>query len=527
MSDDDDKTTASLDVFILTFNAAKTHIDTSTIAFHLRNAFDHNATDLPELVVICLQEMAPLAHSFIGSYMINPYFQSWVSAVNLAASLPRGSPLPDQATQALESENGSEDGSQDEAQDEARDETRDDLSSSARSTPTRDSSPDSIQDEPGDSPYTLVATRHVGMTGILLLSRDPSALDDLKSTEVGFGAGDMGNKGAVGLRMLFSKNDAKGRKRQTELTFVGAHLAAHEWNLDKRNRNWQSIVSGLLFEDPKKLRGEKSTWPTPGRFGSTVEETQALLARDPNEKEVHDITIYKPGSHLFVAGDLNYRTSKTSPSPNSVFPDFDPKSPHYYLRFLAFDQLILEQAAGRTLHGLGESQIDFPPTYKLDYKDDEVTGAEFQAHRRGLPPANDVVSWMWATHRWPSWCDRVLYLNVPHSVGGDMAIETIAYDALPPVRTSDHRAVYLRLSVPVLEPSILAPSAEFRASNRDDPRVKLPYAIDFEAWDHRERVKKWEWIIGWSMLISQSKRGIAFFTTLAFLGIGAWWLRSR
>lgn len=42
----------SLDVFILTFNAAKERIDAQTFASHLRHAFSHNATGLPDVVVL-------------------------------------------------------------------------------------------------------------------------------------------------------------------------------------------------------------------------------------------------------------------------------------------------------------------------------------------------------------------------------------------------------------------------------------------------------------------------------------------
>ncbi|KAI0965009.1 Endonuclease/exonuclease/phosphatase [Xylaria arbuscula] len=486
-------TPPTVDVFILTFNAAKKLIEPSVFALHLRNAFAENAFDFPELVVVCLQEMAPLEHSFIGSYMINPYFQRWVAAVNLAANPPTAGPRRD---------NGVDD--VDDMDDEGYD-------------------PDGRDDGCGTglSPYTLVTSRNVGMTGILLFARDPAALQKLKSTEVGFGAGDMANKGAVGLRMLFSKPDADGRQRQTELTFVGTHLAAHEWNLERRNRNWASIVSGLLFEDPKKLRSVKSVHPTPRPSpAGNDDEHEQLLSRDAEEraeeKALHDITIYKPGSHLFVAGDLNYRISKTPPDDKSVFPATDPVSPNHFSHFLALDQLAREKAAGRTLHGLAEPKIAFPPTYKLNVKS----------------KADDSVSWKWVENRWPSWCDRVLYLDIPpwasrSPAGSDIVMRTIAYNALPPVATSDHRAVFLRLEVPIIEPSVLAPSDELYASSNDDPRIKLPYAVDLESWDHRARVKKWEWVIGWSMLVSQSKQGIAVFTTLFLVGLGAWWFRSR
>lgn len=274
-----------------------------------------------------------------------------------------------------------------------------------------------------------------------------------------------------------------------------------------------------MFEDPEKLRGTKSAKPTPPT-SSGEDESEALLLQGSNERALHDITIYKPGSHLFVAGDLNYRISKTPPSPESDFPDLNPQSPSYFKRFLALDQLMLEKAAGRTLQGLRESTILFPPTYKLEVTDEGE--------------GRDVVAWKWAPHRWPGWCDRVLYLDIPPWASrsgppatADLKITTVAYDALPPVRTSDHRAVFLRLEVPVLEPSILVPSSELRTSDSNDPRINLPYPIDLESWDHRARVKKWESVIGWSMLVSQSKQGIAVFVALLFIGLGTWWLRSR
>lgn len=48
----DTTTMSSLDVFILTFNAAKEQINSAVFAAHLRDAFAQNATSLPELVVM-------------------------------------------------------------------------------------------------------------------------------------------------------------------------------------------------------------------------------------------------------------------------------------------------------------------------------------------------------------------------------------------------------------------------------------------------------------------------------------------
>lgn len=154
--------------------------------------------------------MVPLAQGLIGPRMVKPYFRKYVSAVNLAAR-------PLDATNPS-GRRGYRDGSQEAHSDE---------------------------DENQGSPYTLVTTRHVGLTGIMLMARDPSTLRDVKTTEVSFGAGSMANKGAVGVRFFISKEDVAGRQRETELTFVGAHLAAHEYNVERRNQNWESTVSGL------------------------------------------------------------------------------------------------------------------------------------------------------------------------------------------------------------------------------------------------------------------------------------------
>jgi hypothetical protein len=419
--------------------------------------------------------MSPLSTAFIGSYFLNPYFARYESALNLAA-----------------------------AQFVAEEERL---------------------HRPMDRPYTLVQTRNVGMTGIMLFARDAAALKNMKTAEVGFGAGDMSNKGAVGLRMTYNKDG-----EETELTFVSTHLAAMEWNLERRNRNWQNIVSGLVFDDPKKILSEDQA--AHKRSGSSG-ETQPLLFHPSTVKELHDLSIYKPGSHLFVAGDLNYRISKTSPPQDAVFPVLDPKSDDYFPRFLPRDQLTAEKAAGRTLHGMSEAPINFPPTYK--YKVLPRQPPETDLARIGAEEDEDEeVQWKFAGHRWPGWCDRVLYLDIPTWVK-DFARETeevpkmdvLAYDCLPVVRSSDHRAVFLRVRVPVLRHEELAPPSDMSPvvgeGGVTDPRFKLPAEIEIESWEHRASVKKWEVLIGWSMAISQSKQGIMFFTTVLAVGIWACW----
>ncbi|KAI1339346.1 inositol 5-phosphatase [Xylariaceae sp. FL0016] len=477
-----------IDVFILTFNAAKSLINVPIFSKHLYDCFGQRSQKaLPELVVVCLQEMAPLAKAFIGSYMLSPYFQSYESAINAAAARF--------------------------ISDEER----------------------RLQASP-DPPYTLIKTGNVGMTGIMLFALHPENIHNLQAAEVGFGAGDMANKGAVGIRLLYTKENYKAQVKETELTFVSTHLAHTEWNLEKRNKNWETIVSGLLFEDPKKLI-RPSAEPTP-RHSQDGQESQPLMDRtlDEQEKAMQKISVYKPGSHLFVAGDLNYRISKTAPDSTSKFPVCEPESPYHWRAFLQRDQLRIEQDAKRTMQGLVEAAINFPPTYKVVCKPTVHSGSTLEDIAVEQDNANDP-KWTWAPHRWPSWCDRVLFTNIPWwaqaPADEHKEMKITVYDAIPPLQTSDHRPVYLRLEVPVMPPSKLSPSdlayeteLALERSEPPDPRVKLPYPIDIQSWEHRAYVKKWESIIGWSMVISKSKQGIAVFVTILVLGMGTWWLRS-
>lgn len=408
--------------------------------------------------------MAPLSDAFRGSYFVRPYFACYESAVNLAAAKL--------------------------VTDEAR------------------------EHQAQDTPYTLVEACNVSMTALMLFARDPAALRNIQMAEVGFGAGDMANKGAVGLRMMFTKDG-----HETELTFVSTHLAAMEWNLNRRNQNWDSIVSGLVFENPKKIATNDLEM-----HARDDSEAEPLLFHPNTEKALHDISMYKPGSHLFVAGDLNYRLSKTSPPAGAAFPVLDRNSQHHYAQFLARDQLTAEKLAGRTLYGLSEAPIRFPPTYKYHVLKPNASRAGLDQVER-QEDENDVIEWKFATHRWPGWCDRILYLDVPGWAKVKAPIQVKAYDCLPVVRTSDHRAVYLRVLVPVLSPDVLRPPEGISDIHDgiEDPRIKLPRAINIEAWEHREAVKKWEQIIGWGMKFSQSKQGILLFVTFVMAGLGAWW----
>lgn len=401
-----------------------------------------------------------MGQSFVGGYLLSPYIAAFEDALNLA-SLSFDDAHPDTVTV----------------------------------TPTSSSAGPK-------KPYTMVKTANVGYTAIILFARNPDSILDIKDAEVGFGAAEMGNKGAVGLRCLYRPE--KGD--QTEVTFVATHLAAMEWNLAKRNANWASIVRGLTFENPEAVVERHRV---SGENGEANEATR-LLHEDLDEshrrlqRELHAISVFKPSSHLFVGGDLNYRISTTSPPPGAAFPSLDPDSEHHYMKFWPLDQLTREKGAGRTLHGLSEGEVAFPPTYKYIVKPNGKN--------------DEDPRWEFAPHRYPSWTDRILYLDTPSSQPS-IAVQT--YDAMPILSTSDHRPVYLRASVPLLSPETLESS--LKPEDVSDPRVRLPVEIDPEAWERRQAARRKEVMAGWSMMLWSTKQGAIVLGTVVAVGFG-WYL---
>ncbi|QSZ37072.1 hypothetical protein DSL72_009164 [Monilinia vaccinii-corymbosi] len=343
------------------------------------------------------------------------------------------------------------------------------------------------------STYTFVASRNVVLTGIMVFAKDPTLVQDLEAGEVGLGACSMGNKGAVGIRFTYGSENTS-----TELTFVAAHLAAMEEGLQRRNQDWKDIVRRLVFS---------STTSNQGANSPQGDEDRPLLSISPQ-----DASIYKSTSHLFFGGDLNYRTSIISPAPNDyieIFPQpQDPiSSPKHYSSLFENDQLNQERLAGRTCHGLIEAPISFPPTYKYKSEGPFMTSDD------------ELNRWPWAKHRWPSWCDRILYLDVPSWVqkaNPQAKIITNKYSALPLLPTSDHRAVALDVTIPLLP----IPEPE-EGEGGDDPRAKMPFDIDIDWKKKREKARMMELVVGFTLYFTSTKEGAALFMAMIVGGVGA------
>lgn len=428
---------AALNLYIVTFNCGLEPIDTEAFASQLFNGLD--SPNLPDILVLSLQEIAPIPLALIGGSFLVPYFERFYHAVQKG---------------------------------------------SRKAANASDNAPI----------YTPIAARNLSMTGIMVFAKDPLRIDDIETGGVGVGLWEMGNKGAVGVRFKYHQGSAF-----TELTFVAAHLAAMESELKRRNEDWKNIVRGLVFSSTSSKRKSEDT--------SLSGEERPLLSISP-----HDASIYKPTSHLFVAGDLNYRTSILSPSPTDhidIFPQphHSPDSENHFSSLFESDQLNQERSAGRTLHGLTEAEITFPPTYK--YKSEEPF----------LTPDDKLKKWPWAQHRWPSWCDRILYLPLPEWVTRSqpsLSITTHKYTALPLFPTSDHRAVTLELSVPIVP--IPAPTAE----EGDDPRVRPPFEINIDWKRKRERARQLELIVGFVGYFTTTKEGGAVAVAVLVGIVGAY-----
>jgi len=486
-----------------------------------------------------LQEVAPLSYAFIGSYFLNPYYARYEEALNLAAAKFVGERGASTTTVDLD------DGGDQEGEGEMLLQTVKKQQQQDQTTQTK--------------LYTLVRAKNVGMTAILLFARDPTAVIRIEEAERGFGAADMGNKGAVGLRVIW-RGDAD---QETEVTFVAAHLAAMEWNLKKRNANWRSIASGLTFTNPRAalpgLFKASTAGPTPdqsgvgegpsSRRGTGVEDSSEATSEEEDEETddqpllrddddqslapehhatLRDTSVFKPSSYLFVSGDLNYRISSTTPPPMSTFPSFDSSSPNHYSTFLSRDQLTQERMAGRAFHGMSEAPIEFGPTYKYNVLD-KPDGAVNEAAVRSGAEVDGVpeVPWKFAPHRWPGWCDRVLFLDLPSSLKTEgKKMDVRAYNSLPLARTSDHRAVFLRVRVPVVGGEAMRKALEEEESDGSsrDPRVNLPVPIDVHAWERREAARRKEMLVGFSAFLWSTQEGALVLATFVLIGVGSWWV---
>ena len=472
---------STLNPYVVTFNCGREPIDPSIFSSHLFSSL--HQVKAPDILILCLQEIAPIANSFLsGSYLV-PFLSPFRHAVTMAAA-------------SLD-----------------------------------------------DASYVNIITRNIGMTAIMVfVLRDQTAqVRWLETAGVGVGVHGMGNKGAVAVRMGYSIGDDS----TLDLTFVSAHLAPMEDKLQRRNEDWKNIVRGLVFTPVSPTAVWKTTAQRlPHESSDENIDTDPLLqASSPSssgEQEQQEqeggeekdsippmTGLYTPTSHLIFAGDLNYRTSSTKPSPDAHLawpqPCTDPTAKQHYSQLLPSDQLAREMRAGRTCHGLQEAPIRFPPTYKYSDEARENAGVGGEGDGEGN-------HWAWARHRWPSWCDRVLYLDLPpwyKSKNAAAKVEVLGYTALPLMTSSDHRAVACSFSVPteaIPEPSDDDDEEEEREEGdaKLDIRLVPPFGLNPLWMEEREAARTKEVVVGMAAYLGLTWEGRGLLLAIVLGAVGGW-----
>lgn len=241
--------------------------------------------------------------------------------------------------------------------------------------------------EKGDDQYVLLRSGQLVGAALLIfvkvseLARIRNVEGAIKKTGM---SGIAGNKGAVAIRM-----DIEG----SSVCFVTAHLAAGFGNYDERNRDYQTIISGLRFQRDRKI-------------------------------EDHELVIW--------LGDFNYRIGTKPEYARELIETYRSvggvgiKAQNALHDLYKNDQLNIQMVAGQTFPFYQEGAIEFLPTYKFDLGNDHYDTSE--------------------KARIPAWTDRILY-KIDTTKGTDM--RQTAYKSAMDLRFSDHRPVYSTFNVKI------------------------------------------------------------------------------
>ncbi|CAK9779673.1 DNase I-like protein [Cutaneotrichosporon oleaginosum] len=335
--------------------------------------------------------------------------------------------------------------------------------------------------------YTLVSRECRVGTALWVFARESTTagrIGKVLRTSVGLWRLGMGNKAAVGVRMPIKRGKDGGWE---VLTFISAHLEAHDHNIKARNEQYNTILSSLVF-----------------RGGDPLYRLQPF---QPHHT-----------SHLFLMGDLNYRLER--------LPGHYPRETGDLVQLereratlASLDTLKREQAAGRAFGGMREGDLTrFAPTYKRVVG--QVEG--------------------YSEKRIPGWTDRILIasysdppsLYAPDAVPGiapDYTTQILQFTSSPEITISDHKPVHALVVLPPVAHNALNPIRAPMLAPPPPPSRPRPIPRT------EEDLFFW-WIVGsildravglpWSILVllgfGNQKAGMGVSAFLAMFW-GVWW----
>lgn len=357
----------------------------------------------------------------------------------------------------------------------------------------------------GPENYSLLAAVNHGGQVLYVYAREKppkrgvrsaaARVREVRTASVGTGfAGIMGNKGAVGVRVIVEDEGS-----EEVLTFVGAHLAAHDHKVARRNQDWHSIVTRLVF-------APHSTQPLPivqdevkpGEL-PTPQTGRPAAGPTPNvEYSLYDT------NHLFVCGDLNYRIGTNTEGLDRAAPitreqvkkmvadgsteAWDTLSQHEQLSVQAslrpprvFQQLVVPDAGSLT-----------PPTYK--YK----TGS-----KAASTSVLDIAQQL-SAKRVPGWTDRILWSNTAN-------LEL--YRSVMQFTISDHKPITAILKL-----------------GRSGTFLRSPWPIDAR-WQHMQYTGIFiDRVVGnlWAalLLLGSGSLVLASIELAVLVALASWWLTT-
>lgn len=277
--------------------------------------------------------------------------------------------------------------------------------------------------------FLTISLTFVGAIGMIIVTPYAAKFKDARTATTSCGYAYSSLKGGVGARVSYYPDGAFDSTNFVELSFATVHLNAFEgeYYYLQRNKNLYNIMRSLNFGDGYGL--------------------------------------IKPKNHVFVMGDMNYRTtqnySATTAEGQELLSLIDVSATDVeYSKKIEnlvdkYDELKTSMRNGDVLQNFSEGKITFPPTYKFHL--------------------NTAI---YNTKRSPSWCDRIVYLSSYEEVGEDNLGQQLLklpgssksnydqrvryylpevknYDSLDSLLLSDHRPVYLEMTVPFVPPKLV------------------------------------------------------------------------